>query len=119
LEARSDPARNPATFQFGTVPVSKEIGRRGVTAKEKLIGHRKISAGGETRVPGGAGNVRRYRYRTPALTGPWRESHEDAARDAVNAKQAQYDDDQPSGIKWIVPGEIEVLNDHEAAGVRR
>jgi hypothetical protein len=64
--------------------------------------------------------VRRYRYRTPALTGPWREAHEDAVRDAVNAKQAQYDDDQPAGVKWIVPGEIEVRNNEEAAtGVRR
>jgi hypothetical protein len=64
--------------------------------------------------------VRRYRYRTPALTGPWRESHEDAVRDALRAKQAQNDDEQPSGIKWTVPGEIEVLNNEEAAtGVRR
>lgn len=64
--------------------------------------------------------MRRYRYRTPALTGPWRESHEDAVRDALRAKQAQNDDEQPSGIKWTVPGEIEVLNNEEAAtGVRR
>ena len=41
-------------------------------------------------------------------------------RDAVNAKQARYDDEQPSGVKWIVPGEIEVRNNEEAAtGVRR
>ena len=51
--------------------------------------------------------MRRYRYRTPALTGPWRESHEGAVRDAVRANQAQIDEDQPSGIKWIVPGRIE------------
>jgi hypothetical protein len=64
--------------------------------------------------------LRRYRYRTPALTGPWREAHDDAVRDAVNAKQAQYDDDQPSGVRWIVPGEIEARNDEAArAGVRR
>ena len=64
--------------------------------------------------------MRRYRYRTPALTGPWRESHEDAVRDAVNAKQARYDEAEPSGIKWIVPGEIEVLNNEQApAGARR
>ena len=49
-----------------------------------------------------------YRYRTPALTGPWRESPEDAVGDAVRAKQAQPDRDQPSGVKWIVPGEIEM-----------
>jgi len=64
--------------------------------------------------------VRRYRYRTPALTGPWRESHDDAVRDAVNAKQAKYDGDQPSGVKWVVPVEIEVRNNEEAPeGVRR
>jgi hypothetical protein len=63
--------------------------------------------------------VRRYRYRTPALTGPWRESREDAVRDAVKAKQAQNDDDQPSGIKWTVPGEIEVRNNEGAASARR
>jgi hypothetical protein len=64
--------------------------------------------------------VRRYRYRTPVLTGPWRETHEDAVRDAVNAKQARHDEDEPSGVKWIVPGEIEMLNDEKAAtGVRR
>lgn len=64
--------------------------------------------------------MRRYRYRTPALTGPWRESHDDAVRDAVNAKQAQYDAEQVSGVKWIVPGEIEVRNNQEApAGARR
>jgi len=64
--------------------------------------------------------VRRYRYRTPALTGPWRESHDAAVRDAVNAKQADHDGDLPSGVKWLVPGEIEVLNNEEArAGARR
>jgi hypothetical protein len=63
--------------------------------------------------------VRRYRYRTPALTGPWRESQDDAVRDAVNAKQAQYDDEQPSGVKWIVPGEIEVRNHEDAPAAAR
>jgi hypothetical protein len=69
---------------------------------------------------GGAGIVRRYRYRTPALTGPWRESQKDAVRDAVNAKQAQYDEGEPAGVKWVVRGEIEVRNNEKAAtGVRR
>jgi hypothetical protein len=58
--------------------------------------------------------VRRYRYRTPALTGPWRDSPGEAARDAVRAKQAQVDDDQPSGVEWIVPGRIEERNNEEA-----
>ena len=63
---------------------------------------------------GGAVNVRRYRYRTPALTGPWRNSHDAAVRDAVRAKQAQVDDAQPSGVDWIVPGRIEELGNEEA-----
>ena len=63
--------------------------------------------------------MRRYRYRTPALTGPWRDAHDDAVHDAVNANQARYDDDQPSGVKWIVPGEIEVLNSEGARAEAR
>jgi hypothetical protein len=51
--------------------------------------------------------VRRYRYRTPALTGPWRDSHEEAVRDAVRSKQAKIDDGGPDGLQWIVPGRIE------------
>lgn len=58
--------------------------------------------------------MRRYRYRTPALTGPWRSSHDAAVRDAVRAKQAQIDRDQPSLVDWIVPGRIEELNNEEA-----
>jgi len=64
-------------------------------------------------------HTRRYRYRTPALTGPWRDSHEDAVGDAVKAKQARHDDDQPAGIKWIVPGEIEVRSNEQAASEAR
>lgn len=56
----------------------------------------------------------RYRYRTPALTGPWRDSYDEAVRDAVKAKQAQIEEDQPSGVKWIVPGQIEERNSEEA-----
>ena len=63
--------------------------------------------------------MRRYRYRTPALTGPWRDSSEDARRDAVSARQAEYDEDRPSGIKWLVPGEIEVRSNEEAATALR
>jgi hypothetical protein len=58
--------------------------------------------------------VRRYRYRTPALTGPWRDSHDEAVRDAVKAKQAQIEGDRPAGVKWIVPGRIEERNNEEA-----
>jgi hypothetical protein len=58
--------------------------------------------------------VRRYRYRTPALTGPWRDSHGEAVRDAVKAKQAATDGDDPSGLRWIVPGRIEERATEEA-----
>ena len=49
----------------------------------------------------------RYRYRTPAVAGRWRDSREEALRDAVIAKQASFDDSFPGGIRWIVPGTIE------------
>jgi len=63
--------------------------------------------------------VRRYRYRTPALTGPWRDSHDDAVSDAVRAKQARRDPDAPSGFEWTVPGEIETRNSEAPATARR
>jgi len=49
----------------------------------------------------------RYRYRTPALTGQWRDSRDAALRDAINAKQALGDKNEPGGVRWLVPGEIE------------
>lgn len=49
----------------------------------------------------------RYRYRTPALTGRWRESRREAADDAVRAKQAMADPSAEDGLQWLVPGEIE------------
>lgn len=55
----------------------------------------------------------RYRYRTPALTGPWRDSYDEAVRDAVKAKQAQIGEDQLSDVKWIVPGQIEERSSEE------
>ena len=58
--------------------------------------------------------MRRFRYRTPALTGPWRDSHDEAARDAVKAKQAATEGEDPSGLKWIVPGRIEERATDEA-----
>jgi len=51
--------------------------------------------------------VRQYRYRTAALTGPWRDTHDAAAADAVRAKQAETGADQSGAIRWIVPGRIE------------
>lgn len=51
--------------------------------------------------------MRRYRYRTSVLTGPWRETAFEAADDAVRAKQAINEVDELSGLRWIVPGWIE------------
>jgi hypothetical protein len=49
----------------------------------------------------------RYRYRTPVLTGPWRQSRAAALADAVAANQAKADPAAPGGVRWLVPGEIE------------
>ena len=51
--------------------------------------------------------MRRYRYRTSVLTGPWRATELEAASDAVRAKQAVNDVSESSGIRWTVPGRIE------------
>ena len=58
--------------------------------------------------------MRRYRYRTAVLTGPWRETESEAADDAVRAKQAVNDAEKDSGLKWTVPGRIEVRISDEA-----
>ena len=47
-----------------------------------------------------------FRYRTATLLGPWRESAEAAAEDAIRAKQARRDADGESW-QWVVPGLIE------------
>ena len=52
-------------------------------------------------------DLRRYRYRTSVLTGPWRDTAFEASSDAVRAKQAVDDLTQNSGLKWTVPGWIE------------
>lgn len=57
---------------------------------------------------GGGDDLRRYRYRTACLTGPWRASETEAADDAVRAKQAVDDCADSDGIRWTVPGRIEV-----------
>ncbi len=61
---------------------------------------------GET-VSAGGTHVVRYRYRTPVLTGPWRDSRDAALRDALGAKQARIADKVADGVEWLVPGEIE------------
>ena len=51
-------------------------------------------------------SLRSYRYRTDTLLGPWRSTSEEAARDAMRARQARLDED---GVTWhwTVPGIIE------------
>ena len=49
----------------------------------------------------------RYRYRTPALAGPWRDSPDQALADAARARQVRIDGTAPQGVRWVVPGEIE------------
>ena len=59
--------------------------------------------------------MRRYRYRTSVLTGPWRSSEFEAANDAVRANQAVNDVTQDAGIRWTVPGRIEERVSEEAS----
>ena len=58
--------------------------------------------------------MRRYRYRTSVLTGPWRDTAFEAADDAVRAKQAVNEAAEMPGLKWTVPGWIEERNTDEA-----
>ena len=60
----------------------------------------------------------RYRYRTAALAGRWRDSREEAARDAVRAHQALVDEAAPEGLRWLVEGEIEEIHGAEALADR-
>jgi hypothetical protein len=55
-----------------------------------------------------------YRYRTPALAGPWRETPDAALEDAVKAGQARHD---ASGrqIAMLI-GRIEVAEEVAVAG---
>ena len=48
-----------------------------------------------------------YRYRTIVLTGPWRESRDQAIEDATRAQQARVEEGEPLGFEWNVPGRIE------------
>lgn len=51
--------------------------------------------------------MRRYRYRTKALTGRWRESYAAAVDDAARARQIMFDTERRSDFRWVVPGTIE------------
>ena len=61
----------------------------------------------------GTGPIR-YRYRTAALAGRWRDSREEAVRDALNARQALADESAADGLRWLVAGEIEEVESADA-----
>ena len=61
----------------------------------------------------GTGPIR-YRYRTAALAGRWRDSREEAVRDAVKASQALADASAADGLSWLVAGEIEEVENANA-----
>ena len=48
-----------------------------------------------------------FRYRTLTLVGPWRDTLEEAERDAVAARQASFSDKGSDRLRWLVPGQIE------------
>ena len=59
----------------------------------------------------------RYRYRTSVLVGPWRETPERAAADAVRSNQARIEA-RGGVLIWLVPGRIEDGAGEGAAGCR-
>lgn len=50
-----------------------------------------------------------YRYRTPALVGPWRKTERQALLDALRARQALRDESDRHAVRWLVPGQIEEI----------
>ena len=58
----------------------------------------------------------RYRYRTRALVGQWRETAEEAADDAVRAGQAIRVATDASELRWRIMGRIEQEGDHNERG---
>jgi hypothetical protein len=55
-----------------------------------------------------------YRYRTPALVGPWRRTERQAELDALRARQARRDDRDRHALVWLVPGRIEERETNQA-----
>ena len=53
-----------------------------------------------------------YRYRTPALVGPWRKTARQAELDAMRARQARRDGRDRHAMLWLVPGQIEEMVTH-------
>ncbi|HTU13291.1 MAG TPA: hypothetical protein VMG08_20550 [Allosphingosinicella sp.] len=60
--------------------------------------------------PGEAAHL--YRYRTPALVGPWRKTARQAELDALRARQALRDERDRHSVRWLVPGGIEEMEAH-------
>jgi hypothetical protein len=54
--------------------------------------------------------MRRYRYRTAVLVGPWRLTRGEAVRDAIGSRQARAVEAEES-LLWLVPGEIETTDE--------
>ena len=61
--------------------------------------------------------MRLYRYRTPALVGPWRDTLDDAVNDAARAGQLVFEGNA-SAMRWMVSGEIEEALERPARKVR-
>ena len=53
----------------------------------------------------------RYRYRTEALVGPWRETRREAEADAVAAGQAVFAAHPDTPLTWRVLGDIEAKDE--------
>ena len=53
----------------------------------------------------------RYRYRTEALIGPWRETRRQAESDAVVAGQAVFAAHPDGALVWRVLGDIEAKDE--------
>ena len=51
--------------------------------------------------------MKRYRYRTATLVGPWRDARLKAETDAITARLAMVEPSR-GRFEWRVPGEIEV-----------
>ena len=56
----------------------------------------------------------RYRYRTTAIVGPWRERPEKAIEDAVKVQLVTLDSREPDGCRWLVRGQIEEDSEGQA-----
>lgn len=62
--------------------------------------------------------MRRYRYRTAVLVGPWRDSDAEATRDAANAGQIVFEEGT-GNFRWVVPGTIEESRSRERPRAQR